>query len=334
MNAFGAMLKRNRKLAGLTQEQLAEKLDVSTVAVQNWESGKNQIRPEKLNKLSYLFNIPLETLIHEMLISEKSDQQDRFPYFLFDEDTNNIIRTLHLTLSQQELFGILYIYHAEFLDREEMDSSDLRDDLKLIPYEFVSRFGSINLLNIAEGLYKVLKYVQTDFLVRTLRLNPEKEFNICQLPMELICEFIDSGHKKLDESDWDADLDHALCFHINMHKAMKLLPELDKGAVPLANSRWAYDRWEYDLLEDLPLWLICYDDDIPEYLQCRREEIPEWYGDAEKFKKEWNSYHNPVRITSGIKGITDYSENDNGEWILSINETGKELLKWFRENKS
>lgn len=329
MNSFGAMLKRNRKLAGLTQEQLAEKLDVSTVAVQNWESGKNQIRPEKLTKLSYLFNIPLETLIHEMLISEERDQQDTFPYFLFDDDTNDIVRMLHLTLSQQELFGILYIYHAEFLDREEMDSSDLRDDLKLIPYEFVSRFGSINLLNIAEGLYKVLKYVQTDFLVRALRLNPEKEFDVCRLPMELICDFIDSGHKRLDESDWDADYDHALWFHIDMHKAMKLLPELDKGAVHLTNGRWGND-----LCDDVPLWLICLDDDIPDYLRCRREEIPEWYGDAEKFKKKWNSYHNPVRITSGIEGITDYSENDNGEWILSINETGKELLKWFRENES
>ena len=329
MNSFGAMLKRNRKLAGLTQEQLAEKLDVSTVAVQNWESGKNQIRPEKLTKLSYLFNIPLETLIHEMLISEERDQQDRFPYFLFDDDMNDIVRTLHLTLSQQELFGILYIYHAEFLDREEMDSSDLRDDLKLIPYEFVSRFGSINLLNITEGLYKVLKYVQTDFLVRALRLNPEKEFDVCRLSMELICDFIDSGHKRLDESDWNADYDHVLWFHIDMHKAMKLLPELDKGGVHLTNGRWAND-----LCDDVPLWLICYDDDIPEYLQCRREEIPDWYGDAEKFKKEWNSYHNPVRITSGIKGSTDYSENDNGEWTLSINETGKELLKWFRKNES
>lgn len=196
MNSLSAMLKRNRKLAGLTQEQLAEKLDVSTVAVQNWESGKNKIRLEKLTKLSYLFNIPLGTLIQEMLLSEKDDYLDRFPYFLFDEDTNDIVRTLHLTMSQQELFGILYIYHAKFLEREEMDSSSLRDDLKLIPYEFVSRFGSINLLNIAEGLYKVLKYVQTEFLVKALRLNPEKEFDICQLPMELICEFIDSGHKK------------------------------------------------------------------------------------------------------------------------------------------
>jgi len=327
MNSFGAMLRKNRKLAGLTQEQLAEKLDVSIVAVQNWESGKNQIRLEKLTKLSYLFNIPLETLIHEMLISEKNNPQDRFPYFLFDDDTNNIIRTLHLTLSQQELFGILYIYHAEFLNRTEMDSSNLREDLKLIPYEFVSRFGSINFLNIAEGLYNVLKYVQTDFLIRVLRLNPEKEFDVCRLPMELICDFIDNGYKRLDESDIDADYNHALMFEINMHKAMKILPELEKGTVHLTNGHWAND-----LCDDIPLWLICYNENVPEYLRCGREDIPEWYGDAAEFRKRWNRYHNPIEINSGIEQLVNYTEHD-GAFLLSINEKGKKLLKWFRENK-
>jgi transcriptional regulator with XRE-family HTH domain len=329
MNSFGAMLKQKRKLAGYTQEQLAEKLDVSTVAVQNWESGKNQIRPEKLTKLSYLFNVPLETLIHEMLISEERDQQDIFPYFLFDDDTNDMVRTLHLTLSQQELFGILYIYHAKYLDREEMDSSDLRKDLRLIPYEFVSRFGSINLLNIAEGLYKVLKYVKTDFLVRVLRLNPEKEFDVCRLPMELICDFIDSGYKKVNDMEWEDYSEDALCFHIDMHKAMKILPELDKGAVHLANGKWGND-----LCDDVPLWLLCYDDDIPEYLKCRREELHERYGNAEAYVKEWDRCHNAVIIRNGIEIVTDYSKNENGEWILSINEKGKELLKWFRDNES
>lgn len=329
MNSFGAMIKHHRKQAGLTQEQLAEKLDVSTIAVQNWESGKNRIRQEKLLKLSYLFHIPLETLIHEMLMSEETDSQDCFPYFLFDEETNEIVRTLHLTMSQQELFGILYIYHAEFLDRKEMDSSNLREDLKLIPYEFVSRFGSINLLNIAEGLYHVLQYVQTNFLVRVLRLNPEKEFDVCRLPMELICDFIDSGYKRLDESDWDASLAPALWFHdINMHKAKKLLPELKKGAVHLTNGWWAND-----LCEDVPLWLICYDDHIPTYFQCRRSDMPEWYHDRERFRKEWNNYHNPAIIRHGIEQFVDYKENERAEWILSINSKGEELLKWF-ENKS
>ena len=328
LNSFGAMLKQNRKLAGFTQERLAEELKVSTIAVQNWESGKNQIRLEKLSKLSELFNIPLEKLIYEMLISEENDLPDRFPYFLFDEETNTIVRTLHLTMSQQELFGILYIYHAEFLDRKEMDSENLREDLKRIPYQFISQFGSINLLNIAEGLYHVLKYVQTDFLIKVLRLNPEKEFNLCRLSMEQICDFIDYGHKKLDEADWNADSDHALWFHVNMHKAKQLLPELKKKPVHLTNGHWSNP-----LCDDVPLWLICTDN-VPEYLQCRRNEIPEWYGNAEKFTEEWDRYHNPARIRSGIEKLVNYIENEQAEWILSINEQGEKLLNWLQQNES
>ncbi|MDE5763384.1 MAG: helix-turn-helix domain-containing protein [Ruminococcus sp.] len=329
MNYFGAMLKRNRKLAGLTQEQLAEKLNVSTVAVQNWETGKNQMRPEKLSKLSYLFNIPLETLIHEILISEKNNLKDRFPYFLFEEDTNDIVRTLHLTLSQQELFGILYIYQAEFLERKEMDSANLREDLKLIPYEFISRFGSINLLNIAEGLYHVLKYVKSDFLVKVLRLNPEKEFDLCSLPVELICDFIDNGYKMLDETDWDADYEHALYFRdINMYKALKILPELEKEPVHITDGHWANS-----LRDDIPLWVFTYNDKLPDYLRCRKNEIPEFHR-SERIMREWNDYHSIGMLLNGISVFTDYKENERSEWILSINETGKELLEWFSENKS
>lgn len=236
MNSFGAMLKQARKQASLTQEQLAEKMDVTVMSVQNWESGKTKVREAKLKKLSYICNISLETLFREWVLSDRSDMNDNFPYFLFDENTNQIIKTLHLSPSQQELFGIFYIYHADYLDKIEMDSSTLRDDLKRIPYEFINRFGIIQTLNIAEGLYHVLKYVQTDFLLKVLKLNPETEFNICCLSKELICDFIDSGYKKIDEGDWDADYDHSLWFHINMHKAKKILPLLEKSDIHLTDD--------------------------------------------------------------------------------------------------
>lgn len=41
-------IKRQRKIAGLTQEQLAEKMDVTPQAVQNWESGRTRIDWGKL----------------------------------------------------------------------------------------------------------------------------------------------------------------------------------------------------------------------------------------------------------------------------------------------
>jgi transcriptional regulator with XRE-family HTH domain len=331
MNSFGAKLKRARIQAGLTQEQLAEKMEVSVISVQNWESGKTKVRVEKLEKLSYFYNIQLHDLISEMIMSSSKSRVDNFPYFLFDEDTNNIIRTLHLNLAQQELFGLLYIYHAEYLDKTEMDSETLREDLKRIPYEFISKSGSIQLLNIAEGLYHVLQYVQTDFLMRVLRLAPEKEFDICTLPKELICDFIDSGYKQLDETDMEADYNSQLYFHYNMYKARRILPFLENVPVHLTDG-W----WSNPLREDVPEWVLhINDDNIPEYLICRRNEVPAWYdAGEEKFREEWNRYHNTSSIRYGIQTFTEYSENEKGEWILSINDTGRKLLTWFRENES
>lgn len=42
------VLKRLRNAAKLTQEQVAEKLEVSTNTVQNWESGRNKIGNKKV----------------------------------------------------------------------------------------------------------------------------------------------------------------------------------------------------------------------------------------------------------------------------------------------
>ena len=54
MNQFGEFLKKSRINAGLTQEQLAEKMSVSLTSVQKWESGTSQIRNDKLSNLAYL----------------------------------------------------------------------------------------------------------------------------------------------------------------------------------------------------------------------------------------------------------------------------------------
>lgn len=163
-----------------------------------------------------------------------------------------------------------------------------------------------------------------------LRLNPETEFNICTLPKELICEFIDAGYKELDDEDLDAYDFYPLFFQINMHKAKKILPELEKESVHLTDN-W----WSNPLRDDIPLWLICYDDNISEYLKCRRNDVPEWYSAGEEaFRKEWNSYHNPINILNDIRLLVDYAKNEKEEWILSINEKGRKLLRWFLENES
>ena len=60
---LGEKLKSARKGAGLTQEQLAEKLFVSRQAVTKWEADKGMPDLENLKQLSKLLNISIDYLL-------------------------------------------------------------------------------------------------------------------------------------------------------------------------------------------------------------------------------------------------------------------------------
>lgn len=79
---MSTFIKKCREAARLTQAQLAEKMDVSVVAVQNWEKGKNKINLDRYMDLAAVFNVPVDKLIKEMLIEEDKLRQDRWPDFL------------------------------------------------------------------------------------------------------------------------------------------------------------------------------------------------------------------------------------------------------------
>ncbi len=305
---------------GLTQEQLAEKMHMTTVSVQNWESGKTKIELKRLMELAEVFNVPVENLIKEMLIEEDKKRPDRWPRFLFNDETNDIIDTLHLNLAQQDLFGLLYIYNSVYLKKKVVNFNTLYDDLKLIPYGFIDKVGSIRFMNQVDGLHKVVRYVQAEFLMKVLKQNPEAEFNIKKLSKDQICEFIDNGFKPADDmTDYFDDpkryeADEGLYFGVSMKKAKIILPVLEKGAIHLTDGNWVNEPRK----------------DIPrEVLQmCDfREDL--W---AEGYYRRKN---NCAYIRSGIEKVTDYravsGKGKEDQWFLEINEKGQKLLEWFRE---
>lgn len=63
---FNENLKYLRKQSGLTQEQLAEKLNVSRQAVTKWESGQAMPDVENIKEISYLFSVTVDTLIGDI----------------------------------------------------------------------------------------------------------------------------------------------------------------------------------------------------------------------------------------------------------------------------
>lgn len=60
---FNEKLQHYRKQSGLTQEQLAHKLNISRTAVSKWESGRGFPNIEALKNLSKVFQVPIDDLL-------------------------------------------------------------------------------------------------------------------------------------------------------------------------------------------------------------------------------------------------------------------------------
>ena len=73
-------LKLARDRAGLTQEDIAESLDVSRQAVSMWETGKKSPSSRNLKKLADLLNVSVDSLLRgDKLMSAPSEDNKKAP---------------------------------------------------------------------------------------------------------------------------------------------------------------------------------------------------------------------------------------------------------------
>ena len=72
---FSDKLQRIRKEKNITQEMLADKLNVSRQAVSKWESGVAYPDTEKLIQISKIFNISLDDLINDNINMDKDSSK-------------------------------------------------------------------------------------------------------------------------------------------------------------------------------------------------------------------------------------------------------------------
>jgi len=63
---FNENLKYLRKREGLTQEELAEKLNVSRQSVTKWESGQALPDIEKVKEIAYMFSVSVDSLVGDI----------------------------------------------------------------------------------------------------------------------------------------------------------------------------------------------------------------------------------------------------------------------------
>lgn len=74
---LGKNIKETRKSLKMTQEQLAEKIEVSTVFIIQIESGARKPSLETVYKISIALNIKIDTLINKNFDDEKTEDIDR-----------------------------------------------------------------------------------------------------------------------------------------------------------------------------------------------------------------------------------------------------------------
>lgn len=80
MNFFGENLQFYRKRDNLTQEQLAERLEVSRQTISKWESGATYAEMEKILQLCDIFSCDMDTLLRKN--ASENEMQDNIAHRL------------------------------------------------------------------------------------------------------------------------------------------------------------------------------------------------------------------------------------------------------------
>jgi len=120
---MGSRIEQSRLAQGLSTRQLATRLGVKTVTVENWERDRSEPRPNKLMTLAGLLNAPVLWLLQ----GEDERPSVKYKARPFDETTSISQKLDRATAMQQELAALLLEATAEIkrLQRELDSEKDL-----------------------------------------------------------------------------------------------------------------------------------------------------------------------------------------------------------------
>ena len=121
---FSEKLLTLRKAKGMTQEQLAEKLDVSRQSISKWESGQAVPELEKIVALSAIFDVTTDYLLKSSEIDDLSVKTEMLEkqqqQMLFREQRQHQIGacTLYSITVYLVFFAVCFVEHDFFLFHE------------------------------------------------------------------------------------------------------------------------------------------------------------------------------------------------------------------------
>ena len=103
--SFAENLKSIRKERNLSQEDLAEILDVSRQAVSKWELGDGYPEVEKLLLLSLKLNVSLDYLMSTESTKASSDKNNAVGLITITSPNENVIASCHKVVSSMRMHG-------------------------------------------------------------------------------------------------------------------------------------------------------------------------------------------------------------------------------------
>lgn len=183
--SLGQNIAKLRKSMGLTQEQLAEKCDVSRQAVAKWESGESEPAIAKLRVLSETFDTSIDELVkedQEKKITRKKLLLDYSVYSLIAALTNDVMTNDELpddmiVMSYQLTRSSVLAMFFEVLKTRYMDSNGRVFDEYLIENTSVEkREKSVKLLLSESGIARSAfqKYVSGEYEINDAFEEAEK----------------------------------------------------------------------------------------------------------------------------------------------------------------
>ena len=113
VKAFKDNLKKLRKRANLSQQELAQLLNVNQYNISFWEIGRSEPNIEQLIKLSEILNVPTDYLLGKNIIPISNEQElqtitNHFKQDIEDEMLNELI-TLYSGISNKKKKDLLQL---------------------------------------------------------------------------------------------------------------------------------------------------------------------------------------------------------------------------------
>lgn len=116
-----------RKKALLSQEQLAEKLDVTRQTISKWELGQTKPDMDKLNAMSKLFDVDINILTNDELSLEGNKHENKVEPKKKDNSNRRIILYIVIIIFVASLTTLLYRVGSDIIEVAKEKNAEIQE---------------------------------------------------------------------------------------------------------------------------------------------------------------------------------------------------------------